>query len=396
MFNHHDITRDACMLNGPLRHHGYDWWWHSFTAQDAKTGEDKPFFIEFFLCNPALAEDEPVLGQLPANRRAGKRPSYLMVKAGTWGENHCQLHRFFPWKDVSLDADAPYCVEAADCHSSETALRGSVSVSTEEAAVLHPEWMCDAGTMAWDLSLDKQIAFNVGYGASKPLRDAEAFAMYWHAEGMKTAYSGWVDYNGRHYVVTPEKSFGYADKNWGRDFTSPWVWLASSCLTSRKTGKPLLNSAFDIGGGRPKIYFVPLDRRLLGVFYYEGKEYDFNFSKLHLRVRTEFSFEERDDVVVWHVRQENIHAAMETEICCRKADMLFVNYEAPDGSKKHNRLWNGGTGWGTVKLYEKKDGELVMIDEIEATHVGCEYGEYDEPALQEIGLSFEAGLEPET
>ena len=73
MFNHHDITRDACMLNGPLRHHGYDWWWHSFTAQDAETGEDNPFFIEFFLCNPALAEDEPVLGQLPANLEAGKR-----------------------------------------------------------------------------------------------------------------------------------------------------------------------------------------------------------------------------------------------------------------------------------------------------------------------------------
>ena len=49
MFNHHDITRDACMLHGPLRSHGYDWWWHSFTAQDAETGEDKPFFIEFFL-----------------------------------------------------------------------------------------------------------------------------------------------------------------------------------------------------------------------------------------------------------------------------------------------------------------------------------------------------------
>ena len=36
------------MLHGPLAHHGYDWWWHSFTAQDAETGEDKPFFIEFF------------------------------------------------------------------------------------------------------------------------------------------------------------------------------------------------------------------------------------------------------------------------------------------------------------------------------------------------------------
>ena len=73
------------MLHGALARHGYDWWWHSFTAQDAETGEDKPFFIEFFLCNPALAEDDPVLGQLPANQKAGKMPSYLMVKAGTWG-----------------------------------------------------------------------------------------------------------------------------------------------------------------------------------------------------------------------------------------------------------------------------------------------------------------------
>ena len=55
MFNHHDITRNSFMLHGPLAHHGYDWWWHSFTAQDAQTGEDKPFFIEFFICNPALA-----------------------------------------------------------------------------------------------------------------------------------------------------------------------------------------------------------------------------------------------------------------------------------------------------------------------------------------------------
>ena len=377
MFNHHDITRDACMLRGPLRHRGYDWWWHSLTAQDALTGEDKPFFIEFFLCNPALAEDAPVLGQLPANRAAGKAPSYLMVKAGAWGSDHCQLHRFFAWRDIDLHADAPYRIEAGDCLACETALRGSVSIAPEEA-VAHPEWMCDAGTMAWNLSVDKQIAFNVGYGASKPLRDAEAFAMYWHAEGMKTAYSGEITFNGRRYVVSPDRCYGYADKNWGRDFTSPWVWLSSNCLFSRRTGKPLLNSAFDIGGGRPKIYFVPLDRRLLGVFYYEGAEYDFNFSKLHLRVRTEFSFEEKEDLVAWRVRQENLHAVMETEVFCRKSDMLLVNYEAPDGAKRHNRLWNGGNGWGVIRLFDKKGDRLEPVDEVEATHVGCEYGEFDE------------------
>ena len=106
------------MLRGPLRRRGYDWWWHSFTAVDELTGEERPFFVEFFLCDPALAEDEPVLGQREESRRLGKRPSYLMVKAGCWGREHVQLHRFFAWKDVTVHADAPYSVSAADCLAS--------------------------------------------------------------------------------------------------------------------------------------------------------------------------------------------------------------------------------------------------------------------------------------
>ena len=56
--------------------------------------------------------------------------------------------------------------------------------------------------------------------------------------------------------------------------------------------------------------------------------------------------------------------------------MLLINYEAPDRSKKHNRLWNGGTGWGTVRLFDKTEEGLVLVDEIDAAHVGCKYGEY--------------------
>ncbi len=93
-------------------------------------------------------------------------------------------------------------------------------------------------------------------------------------------------------------------------------------------------------------------------------------------MKTEFSFEEKEKEVVWHVRQENIKAVMETEVHCLKKDMLFINYESPDGQKNHNHLWNGGNGWGTIKLFEKKGGELILVDEVEATHIGCEYGEY--------------------
>lgn len=56
--------------------------------------------------------------------------------------------------------------------------------------------------------------------------------------------------------------------------------------------------------------------------------------------------------------------------------MLLVNYEAPDGTKKHNRLFNGGNGVGVIRLYDKVGGELRLVNEIEATHIGCEYGEY--------------------
>ena len=35
-------------------------------------------------------------------------------------------------------------------------------------------------------------------------------------------------------------------------------------------------------------------------------------------------FEEKEDEVIWHVRQENIKAAMETEVHCLKKDMLFI------------------------------------------------------------------------
>ena len=376
MFNKPDLQKNEFMLTGSLRRKGYDWWWHSFTGRNAKTGEERAFFIEFFVCNPALGWDKPVLGQLPENRKRGKRPSYLMVKAGTWGEDGTQLHRFFPWKDVTLRGKAPYSVSADDCYASDTVLKGRVDITSEEAEA-HPEWMCGSGSMRWELLIEKQTAFNVGYGTSHLLRFLKAFEMYWHVEGMKTGYTGSVWYNDEEYIITPDTCYGYADKNWGRNFTSPWVWLASNDLKSNLTDEVLTDSAFDIGGGCPKIYFVPLKRKLLSAFWYEGIPYEFNFSKFWTFTRTQFDFHETDDDVFWHVRQETIRAVMDVNITCHKKDMLLVNYEAPDGTKRHNRLWNGGTGTGTISLYEKSRGTLFLVDEVSAGHIGCEYGEYD-------------------
>ena len=377
MFNKHDLRRNEMMLNGSFARQGYDWWWHSFTARNEKTGEEKPFFIEFFICNPALGGAAPVLGQAEENKAAGKKPSYLMVKAGWWGEDASQLHRFFGWNDVTLHERAPYSVLAKDCYSSDTQLRGKIDITKEDADA-HPEYMCGYGSIEWDLTIDKKIAYNVGYGAGTLLRGIKAFEMYWHAEGMKSGYSGYVICNGEKYLVTPETCFGYADKNLGWNFTSPWVWLSSCSLTSNLTGKKLENSVFDIGGGRPKIYFLALERKLLGAFFYEGKEFEFNFSKFWTLPKTEFESKETEDKILWHVRQENARSVMITDVECLKKDMIFVNYESPDGKKRHNRLWNGGSGTGRILLYRKERGKLELIDDVSVANMGCEYGEYDQ------------------
>ena len=377
MANIHDITRNAWMLKGPLAKRGYDWWWHSFTAEDAETGAEKPFYVEFFTCNPAHAKDEPVIvWNRPEAQKRGERPSYLMVNVGTWGDEKAQLHRFFAWKDVRISPVTPFSIDAADCFCSETETRGSIHI-TEAEAKAHPEWMCDAGDVEWDLKIKKDISFHVGYGASKFFRDINSFEMFWHAEGMKSYFEGEITFNGRKYVVKPETCYGYADKNWGGDFTSPWVWLSSNNLVSKKTGKRLTNSCFEIGGGRPKIFFYALERKLLGQFFYEGKNYEFNFSKFWTGSQTKFESWETEDKIHWHVEQTTFTAKMITDITCNKADMLNINYEAPNGTKRHNRLWNGGNGVGTIKLYRRVGKKDILIDEVEAKNIGCEYGEYD-------------------
>ena len=372
MFNKSDLKRDLPQLYGGQAKKGYDWWWHSFTAIKEDTNEEVPFFIEYFLINPAHQKDEPVYGQLRENQLDDIMPSYMMVKAGCWGKNKCQLHRFFAWKDVKLGKKAPYFVEADDCFATEKLIKGSVSVSEEDAKG-HPEYMSDSGEMSWDLEVEKVQHFNVGYGASWLFRHLQLFEMFWHVEGMKTLYSGTITLNGEKYIVKKDNCYGYADKNWGKDFTSPWVWLASSNLTSLLTGKRLLNSSFDIGGGRPKIAFIPLKRKLLSAFCYEGVNYEFNFSKFWTNTRTEFMCQEEEDRIIWHIEQKTWRNKIIADIECKKEDMLLVNYEAPNGKKLHNRLWNGGNGTGIIYLYHKKK----LVDKIECKNVGCEYGEYD-------------------
>jgi len=375
MFNIHDEKRDSFMLDGSFARKGYDWWWHSFTGVDSQTGEEKSFFIEFFVINPRYGKKYPVFGQTKGAGSKKEKPSYVMIKAGCWGEDHVQLHRFYGIKKVIIKHGTPFIIKAGNNYLSEHETCGNIKVS-RDGALRHPEWMTQSGEMEWKLNIDKQIAYNVGYGAGNLMRKTKAFDMYWHAEGMKSEYSGYVKLNGRKYIVFPEKCYGYADKNWGRDFTSPWLWLSSNNIYSRVRNKKLFNTVFDIGGGKPRVFGLSLDGKLLGGLFLEGKEYDYNFSKLLSGARQRFSSWETQDKIYWKVWMENRNSLMLINVVCPKKEMFMIDYVAPDATKKHNRLWNGGTGKAIIKIYEKKREGLKLIDVLQARNVGCEYGEY--------------------
>lgn len=372
--NKSDLSRNLYMLKGPLAKEGYDWWWHNFTGYNTKTGEAKAFFVEYFVCNPALGGEKAILGQLPENIKNGVKPSYALIKVGFWGENAKQIHNFYPINSFSSDENV-LNVKIGECTLTEKHIEGHCRVTPEDAKD-HPEYMCDAGQMSWKLSVDKKITYNVGLGASKSLRNLNAFEMFWHAEGIKTEYSGIVVLDGEVYDVIPEKSYGYADKNWGKDFTSPWLWISSCNIKSLITNKTLTNSAVEVGGGKPKVLGVALDRKILVALYYEGKMYEYNFSKFWEKSNVEFGFTEGENINKWFVNSSNSDSIMELTLECPKSEMLLINYEAPNGKKLHNRLWNGGTGYGEIKLYEKKGTEKVLIDHMEIRNTGCEYGEY--------------------
>ena len=104
--------------------------------------------------------------------------------------------------------------------------------------------------------------------------------------------------------------------------------------------------------------------------------YEYNFSHFWTLSQVQFQFTEGETHNEWLVHAQKPGSRMEVMLKCAKDEMLLVNYESPNGKKWHNRLWNGGTGWGEIKLYQRSGKTEVLVDHISVHSAGCEYGEY--------------------
>ena len=337
----------------------YELWWQTFTGTGMKTGEEKTFFIGCYVLNAQRGGEVPIFD--------GKNPAYVMIKAGVFGENGKQLHRFYGTREFE-SAQEELRVVVGDFFLSETVLKGSVNV-TEEQTTAHPEYMSDAGSMSWLLQVSREVLYVPGYINAAPGSSLHAISASHQADGIRTQYSGTVHLDGERYLVRPETSFGYSGKTWGSDFLCPWIQLATSAVWSRQTGEMLSDAAIDVTGC-VKVMGLPVSDNMLGLIRYEGKEYEFNFSKLMSYPQAKYRCQEKENNIVWHIRMANTEGAVEVKAVCPKSEMVKQRFCRPDGTRVMN-FWSGGTGRAEITLYRRVFGKLRPVDVMVAEKVSC-------------------------
>ncbi|KAJ3341710.1 hypothetical protein HDU93_004344 [Gonapodya sp. JEL0774] len=362
--NGYRLPDSPVLMNG-----GYDWWWHNLVAVSRQDGSLKPFFFEYYIVNPALAQSVPVYGNNGTNK-----PSYALVTAGTWGTDARKINNFYPISQFSANVNKLDVRIGANNTANDTFLQGSVSMSPETATA-HPEYFSDSGSISWSLKAEKFLQYDPGLAVSELPRDLALFQMFWFVKGMRTRYTGTITYNGQIYDVFPDTSYGYQDKNWGIDYTNPWIWLSSNRLVSRKTGKQLEQSSLDCGGGTPIVAGIPLGLQILVAFWYEGTLYEYNFSKLNSIVTPNIT--ETSTMLYWNLVASGLTSKVVINFSAPKSTSLKIRYESPgDGLIKHKNLWNTGFAKGTIELYSKTLFGWQLVDTIDGDLGGAEYGKY--------------------
>lgn len=361
-----DLTRNSNMLIGSLSRRGYMRWWHSFSGVNAETGEKRTFFVEFFIINPGLGREQPILGQHPYFKRRGIKPSYVLVKAGAFPceSDTCgrQLHAFYPISSLKASG-CPLVMQVEDCLYSEDRISGFVEVSAEEAN--HRSFMTDAGYMEWELEVHKSVSCHTGIYGGRFMQFINALDSYWHGEGIRSFFKGTVTLDNEVYNVTPEDSYGYADKHWGRCFNNPWLLFTCCQMTSRRAGTKLRHSALAINGCHPRFLCFRLRRKLMLQLTYMGEDFEFT--------RCRWEAKETNKRIIWHIMAQSKDAVLKLSGSCTKELMMFLQYENPDGNLSRFPLWAGAAGIGTIQLYRRTAGGRELLDTLYLENAFCEY-----------------------
>lgn len=373
---------DQYVLRGKLRHEGFERWRYFFSAVNAETNQERKFFVELYIVNPGISPKVAVVAQKSrlahseaelqyalagtqsaqtANEEIAVRPSYVLVKAGVYGNSGIQLNKFIPSSQFAFVKNSGM-FKAGECMFGSASISGNIEVTNQELRV-KPELLCDSGAMEWDLKFEKKILSEPLYKKEKEL---------WMPVGSKTMYSGQVIINGDRYIVQPRNSSGYLDKSWGTVLPENYFHISVSKMTSLISGKSLLNSSFVIEG--------EYEGKLFGVLNLENNIFKIRQKKhfgscLVVHDCTQVPGTEGNEKVHWSVSVKKGKYVVDIDIFCSGSELSVRDYEIPQGKRTLLKILGSGSGKGEIRIYKKIRKNLELLEHANVYDAVCEFGQ---------------------
>lgn len=375
---------DYYVLRGKLRQEGFERWRYIFTAASKVTGAERKFFIEVYIVNPGLSPKMPVISQKSrlaysesdlqyalagtesaahANDEIAVRPSYVLVKAGVFGEGGKHINKFYASSQLTFVRNSG-TFKLGDCQFSSQALSGSITVLAQDLRI-KPELLCNSGSIDWNLKFERQSDCGPLYSRQKT---------FWVPSGVKSIFTGLVHLDGEEYMVLPKTSYGYVDKSWGEKPNSPYFHLSSSKFTSLISGKQMMNSFFSIEGefGGKLCALINLEESSFaienrGIFKKDAIIHDCS----------QISDSVEGEKVHWTVSIHKGKYVIDVDIFCKGKDMFVRDYEMPQGKRCLLKIL-GGIGKGEVRVYKKIGKNLELLEYAKVYDSVCEFGQCEE------------------
>ena len=370
-------------LNGNKKKTGINLWRCFFNGVEKTSGAESMFFIEVELLNPQLSPDEPLLGFKPritikeddlqyalAGTSSAQniksenivQPSYVVLRAGKMGMSPKQVCSYYSLKELKLTMK-PFSLLIGNKLFTDDKLSGFINIQEAEHKK-HPEYLCDSGYVTWNLNYEIIKDFCDGYQNKTDK---------WFPYGIKTSFTGSINFDGEEYLVEPRKCYGYMDRYWGKTYPEEWFHISSSSLSSIISGKNLFDSSFSIQGNfENKVSFM-------GVF--EGSEIMFcansrkrSYSTVWNCSQTPESDTKSENRLHWSVSINNKNWVIDVDLYCRIDELYDRKLELPEGERRILNVIQGGTGVGEIKLFKRVKKTLEQIEYAKITKAVCEFG----------------------
>lgn len=344
---------------------GVDVWWYSFYAQNEKTNQTSPFFISYILFNYNANTNE-IICKSSKNKT---KPSYVMIQVGKIDSQKKILHQIFPINQLTRNMFNLERKIGEHISFSEGLLKGKITnVSNAQSESPFPS---SNGSCDWEIHVNKNMSFNLGFITSYLFEklNFNIFDMLWHAEGIKSYFEGYINFQDERYIISPHTSYGYCDKHWGRRFPLEWIWSTSWNLKSKITKQQLKNSALIVGGGKFRFPILQKrKRRLIVSFYHENRNIEFSFLKFWGYKKLNYKAEIINDEYHLDIHGKNKELRVHIDIYAKINQFIKIDYQSPLNCNEIYSVFHSGNGYGTIKLYDKQNR---ILDDIEIVTAHC-------------------------